>query len=241
MSKFQNVFNKGTSDFQFKENLKRTHKSDSEDDDEDEMTSYRSGLFYKKKSAWEFDYYLDGYVTAPSAYRELLHCLNNMQEYDSLNIHVNSGGGRLDSTMQLIGAINNSEGNVTVVAAGMAASAASILVLQSPNIIITPISQMMCHNATYGVYGKGEEILSSVKFSEKYIDKIIHQSYDGFLTETEIMMLKIGQDFYFDSDEIIERLGKRAKYQDDLDKKKAQEEAKASKPKPVPKVKAKVK
>ena len=233
------------SKFQYKENLKRTHKSDSEDDDEDEMTSYRSGLFYKKKSAWEFDYYLDGYVTAPSAYRELLHCLNNMQECDSLNIHVNSGGGRLDSTMQLIGAINNSEGNVTVVAAGMAASAASILVLQSPNIIITPFSQMMCHNATYGVYGKGEEILSSVKFSEKYIDKIIHQSYDGFLTETEIMMLKIGQDFYFDSQEIIDRLEKRGQYQDDLDKKQAAVEAKAKKvvkgvkPKPQVKVKAK--
>jgi ATP-dependent protease ClpP protease subunit len=223
---------------------KRKTKADDFDDDEDfERTNYRGGLFYKRSNAVNFTYYLDSSIAAPSNYQSLLHCLNELQECDSLAIFLNSGGGRLDTAMAIVAGINNTEGNVTVISNGMAASAAGIILLQSPNIVITPISQMMCHSASFGVIGKTGEIESNVSFSKKYIDKLLDDTYSGFMTEEEIKDLKKGVDYYFDSEEIIERLGKRNEYQDKLDEKKAIEEAKASKPQPKtkPKVKAKVK
>lgn len=211
---------------------KQPHRSDlDDDDDKDSFFSGNSGLFCRKLISKDFDYYLDGYIVEPSAYRELLYCLDSMQEHDTLTMHINSGGGRLDSSMQLVSAMNDCQGKVTAVVSGMAASGASLIALQAPNIIITPNSQMMLHNASYGVYGKEGEILSEVKFSEKYLDKVIHQAYDGFLTETEIKHLKIGQDFYFDSAEIMGRLEKRQKVYEAQ----AKAKEKASKPQPLPK------
>lgn len=193
---------------------KQPNRSDLDDADEDLLFSGSSGLFCRKIISRDFDYYLDGNIIEPSAYRELLYCLDTMQDHDTLTMHINSGGGRLDSSMQLISAMNDCQGKVTAVVSGMAGSAASLIALQAPNIIITPNSQMMLHNASYGVYGKEGEILSEVKFSEKYLDKVIHQAYDGFLTESEIKHLKIGQDFWLDSAEIMERLEKRQKTYD---------------------------
>ena len=211
---------------------KQPHRSDlDDDDDEDFPFSGNSGLFCRRLVSKDFDYYLDGYIVEPSAYRELLYCLDSMQEHDTLTMHINSGGGRLDSSMQLTSAMNDCQGKVTAVVSGMAASGASLIALQAPNIIITPNSQMMLHNAFYGVRGKEGEILSKVKFSEKYLDKVIHQAYDGFLTETEIKHLKIGQDFYFDSTEIMERLEKRQRAHEAQLKAKE----KANKPRPLSK------
>jgi ATP-dependent protease ClpP protease subunit len=168
-----------------------------------------------------------------------------MQECDSLDIYLNSGGGRLDSAMAIVAGINNTEGNVTIISNGMAASAAGIILLQSPNIVITPISQMMCHNASFGNYGKLGEIDANVSFSKKYIEGLMDESYSGFMTEEEIKDMKKGVDFYFDSDEIIQRLEARAKYQEAQQDKKVKEEEEAkkivkpAKPKASTKAKAK--
>jgi ATP-dependent protease ClpP protease subunit len=219
--------------------LKQKSRSDYDDDEDFERTNYRGGLFFKRSNAVSFTYYLDSSIAAPSNYQSLLHCLNEMQECDSLDIYLNSGGGRLDSAMAIVAGINNTEGNVTIISNGMAASAAGIILLQSPNIVITPISQMMCHNASFGNYGKLGEIDANISFSKKYIERLMDETYSGFMTKEEIKDLKKGVDFYFDSEEIIQRLGARAKYQDEMDERIKAEEEKALKPKP--KTKAKVK
>jgi ATP-dependent protease ClpP protease subunit len=219
---------------------KQKSRSDYEDDEDFERTNYRGGLFYKRSNAVSFTYYLDSSIAAPSNYQPLLHCLNEMQECDSLDIHLNSGGGRLDSAMAIVAGINNTEGNVTVISNGMAASAAGIILLQSPNIVITPISQMMCHNASFGNYGKLGEVDANVSFSKKYIERLVDDTYSGFMTEDEIKDLKKGVDFYFDSEEIITRLGARDTWQKAQEAKKLEPE-KVTKPKPVLKVSSKKK
>lgn len=208
---------------------KQKSRSDYDDDEDFERTNYRGGLFYKRSNAISFTYYLDSSIAAPSNYQPLLHCLNDMQECDNLDIYLNSGGGRLDSAMAIIAGINNTEGNVTVISNGMAASAAGIILLQSPNIVITPISQFMAHNASFFTGGKVGEIESNVAFSKKYIDRLLDETYAGFMTEDEIKDLKKGVDFYYDDTEIIERLGKRDIWQ------KEQLAAKPPKPKPAAK------
>lgn len=231
----------------------RKTKADEYDDDETEAVFSRNGIYGRKLSINCFDYYLDTTITAPSNYRDVIQILNNLGKDDEMQIHLDTGGGRLDSAMRLIAAIKESEGNVVVIGAGLAASAGAIIFLQCPSVVVTPNTQMMIHAASYGAVGKEDEVGASVAFSQKYLDKMTQESYHGFLTPQEIELLKIGKDFYFDSEEIIERLEIRDKVQskileereDLLAKKEAEagkEEAMAkkkvkSKTKPVPKSK----
>ena len=222
-------------------NLNKANKTRSDFDDEDEEDYYHpmhSGLFYRRSNCTKFTYYIDQYIGAPSQYRPLLQCMENMQEGDKLDIFIQSGGGRIDASMAIINGMHNTEGNVTVISNGMTASAAGIILLSAPELVISPVSQFMAHNCTFGSYGKTGEIESDVNFRKKYLDKLLDESYYGFLTSGEIAEMKKGVDYYFDSDEILERLERRSKiHQSDIAKE-VKEQAtkqvvKASKPKPV--------
>lgn len=220
-------------------NLNKASKTRSDFDDEDDEDYYRpvhSGLFYRRSNNTKFTYYIDSYIGAPSQYRPLLQCMENMQEGDKLDIFIQSGGGRLDATMAIINGMHSTEGDVTVISNGMTASAAGIILLSAPELVISPVSQFMAHNATFGTYGKVGEIESNVNFSKKYLDKLLNESYYGFLTSEEISEMKKGVDYYFDSDEILERLERRSKiHQADLAKEAAKQVVKSPKPKPVTK------
>lgn len=227
--------------------------NDDEDYDEDERFVSRSGIYARKLSVFDYDWYLDSAVQAPSVYRDVIQTIMHLGKDDEMRIHLDTGGGRLDSTMRLIGAIKETEGNVVIIGAGLAASAGAIIFLQCPSVVVTPQMTMMCHAGSYGAIGKEDEINTMVTFNQKYLDKMTQETYHGFLTPQEIEMLKIGKDYYFDSEEIIERLEIRDKVQfkileereDALAKKEAEagkEEAMAkkkvkSKTKPVPKSK----
>lgn len=220
--------------------------NDDEDYDEDERFVSRSGLYARKLSVFDYDWYLDNTIQAPSVYRDVIQTIVHLGKDDEMRIHLDTGGGRLDSTMRLIQAINNTDGNVVIIGAGLAASAGAILFLRCPSVIVTPEMTMMLHAASYGAVGKESEVSEMVHFSEKTLTKLTTETYQGFLTPLEMEHLKIGKDFFFESDEIIKRLENREKFQEDLLAKKeaevGKEEAMAkkkvkSKTKPVPKSK----
>ena len=211
----------------------RKTKADEYDDDEIEAVFSRNGIYARKLSINCFDYYLDTAIQSPQHYRDVIQVIHNLGKDDEMQIHLDTGGGRLDTTMRLIGAIKETEGNVVIIGAGLAASAGAIIFLQCPSVVVTPQMTMMCHAGSYGAIGKEDEISTMVTFNQKYLDKMTQETYQGFLTPQEIEMLKIGKDYYFDSEEITERLEIRDKIQSEI---LAQREAEASKP--LPKKKA---
>lgn len=230
--KFEQLIQKGAP--------KQKSRSDYEDeDDEDYYRPMHSGLFYRRSSNAKFTYYIDSYIGAPSQYRPLLQCMENMQEGDKLDIFIQSGGGRLDATMAIINGMHSTEGDVTVISNGMTASAAGIILLSAPELVISPVSQFMAHNCTFGSSGKTGEIESDVNFRKKYLDKLLDESYYGFLTLEEISEMKKGVDYYFDSDEILERLERRSKiHQADIAKEAKEQAAKQAAMSPKPATKA---
>lgn len=183
-------------------------------EDEDVVVG-RSGIYARTLRCMDFDYYLDSNIREPNCYRDILYCIHHMDKNDEMRFIIDSSGGRLDSCMRLISAINETEGTVIVIGAGLAASAAAILFLQSPNIVVTPNMSMMLHAASYGAVGKEAEVSSMVHYSEKMLDKLTSESYQGFLTPLEIEHLKIGKDYFFDADEIIQRLEMREKFREE--------------------------
>lgn len=197
--------------------LKGKGRNDPEDDyDEDERFSTKSGIYMRRVSALDMDYHLDSPILAPSCYRDLMQCITHMNKEDVLRIWVETGGGRLDTTLKLIQKIQETEGEVTVIGDGMCASGGAILFLQAPNVVVTKNMRMMLHSSSGGYIGKEGEMQAQYEFDTKFLDAMTQETYHGFLTPQEIEMLKVGRDYYFNSEEIIERLEIRDKVQSEI-------------------------
>ncbi|NCY12474.1 MAG: Clp protease ClpP, partial [Burkholderiaceae bacterium] len=67
-------------------------------------------------------YYISDEIGEPAEYAEMIHRILMADPNDSIFIHLNTTGGRLDTGVQLINAIQNSEAKITTVLDGMAYS-----------------------------------------------------------------------------------------------------------------------
>lgn len=197
-----------------KRNTRSSEMEEDEDDIEDMIMSGGLRLFNKPIRVNQVDAYLDEYIMEPSYYRGLLHYIHNMSEFDSLTIWLDTYGGRLDSALSIADAIQNCEGQVTVVVTGNAFSAGSFIALSSPSLVVGDMSRFMLHQGSYVTGGKQGDIESHVIYSKKLLEKSMRRAYTGFLTEDEIQLMLIGKEFYFDSEEVQERLETRKKIQD---------------------------
>jgi ATP-dependent protease ClpP protease subunit len=218
---------------------KRRIKADEFDDDEADP---RYGLYVKRISVLDVDFHLNTSVQAPAMYNDFFQVLINADQDDNVRLWIDTDGGRIDSAMRILAAIRDTDANVTVIGCGRASSAGSIIFLRSDNVVVMPEMTMFIHSASYGVGGKQGDIADSVQFSTTMLNKLLDETYEGFLSSLEISNLKMGKEFHLDADEIIQRLEAREKY---YQARKIKQEAEAKKqlkaPKPTPKTKAKSK
>lgn len=156
--------------------------------------------------------FIDDDITSPSNYRDVIHCLATCGENDSVNLLVNSSGGRTDSIWQIIEAMKGCRGDVSVTVIGAAYSAASMLACMAPECYIADSAEFMLHTAHYGSIGTVPNVKGQTDFATRQINKLLDQAYKGFLTDKELEELKNGKEFWFDADEAIKRMGKRYKY-----------------------------
>ncbi len=156
--------------------------------------------------------FIDDDIVSPSNYRDVIHCLATCGENDSVNLLVNSSGGRTDSIWQIIEAMKGCRGDVSVTVIGAAYSAASMLACMAPECYIADSAEFMLHTAHYGSIGTVPNVKGQTDFATRQINKLLDQAYKGFLTDKELDELKNGKEFWFDADEAIKRMGKRYKY-----------------------------
>jgi len=162
--------------------------------------------------------FIDDDIVAPSAYRDVIHCLATCSENDSVNMLVNSSGGRTDSIWQVIEAMKGCRGQVSVTVIGAAYSAASMLACMAPECYIADSAEFMLHTAHYGSIGTVPNVKGQTDFATRQINKLLDQAYKGFLTDKELDELKNGKEFWFDAEESGKRMIKRYKYLNDLSK-----------------------
>jgi ATP-dependent protease ClpP protease subunit len=167
-------------------------------------------MFNKPIVVNSVDVYIDEPIRELSYYRSLLHYMRQMDEHDELRIWIDSDGGYLDSAMAISDAMNNAEGNVTVIVTGHAYSAAGAIALQAPSLMVGDNASFMCHTASYGTnYGKQGDIEGLVHYNKRTVEKLCRETYKYFLTDAEIELMLLGKDYWFDADETKERLEKR--------------------------------
>lgn len=171
--------------------------------------------------------FIDDDIREPSNYRDVIHCLATCGENDSVNLLVNSSGGRTDSIWQIIEAMKGCRGDVSVTVIGAAYSAASMLACMAPECYIADSAEFMLHTAHYGSIGTVPNVKGQTDFATRQINKLLDQAYKGFLTDKELEELKNGKEYWFDAEEAGKRMVKRYKYLDALKNpkpKKAKEE-----------------
>jgi len=156
--------------------------------------------------------FIDDDIVAPSSYRDVIHCLATCGENDSVNLLVNSSGGRTDSIWQIIEAMKGCRGDVSVTVIGAAYSAASMLACMAPECYIADSAEFMLHTAHYGSIGTVPNVKGQTDFATRQINKLLDQAYKGFLTDKELEELKNGKEFWFDSEEAGKRMVRRYKY-----------------------------
>lgn len=176
-----------------------------------------------------YDVFIDSEITGPEDYRELLTLLFNANDGDSINIFINSEGGHLDTAIAIIEGLKNTQAHVVAVLMGACHSAASFISMYCHEVAVLDNAYSMVHTATFGSVGFTGNVKAHTDFTVKMVEKLINDTYEGFLTKDEIAKVKSGVEMWFDSDEIKERMGNRVKYLESLEKKKARAEAAALK------------
>ena len=155
--------------------------------------------------------HLDEEIKGANYYRQVVDLLAQLQKEDTVQFLINSGGGDYYGMTSIVEAIKNTEANVVGVILGMAASAASIIAMQCPTIVVCDSAIMMIHSLSYGIYGKESDVRSYTQFMTKQTDKLIRSTYDGFLTKQEIEQVIQGAEIWMDADEIRNRLENKQK------------------------------
>lgn len=191
----------------------KTIKNDESDEDEGvNFPNQPLGFTVKTKCLNNFIVNINTQVKPPEHYSRVFEMMLDAGEDDLVDFFIVSPGGRLDGLSVLLEGIRLSDAHTRAILIGEASSAASILALHCGEIIVTDSAEMLCHHCLYSTGGKAADISAHVEHITKITEKLLRNTYQGFMTEPEIAALLDGKQWYFDADEIRARLEMRDKY-----------------------------
>jgi len=151
------------------------------------------------------DVYLTDHIDAPNEYNQLCHILNHAYEGDTVTLHINNGGGYVDSGFMVIDAIKRSKATVIASLVGTVASVSTIIGLSCASIVAANYVQFMIHNYSGGASGKGHEMKAQMDFTDSELNKAFAEIYGGFLTEHEMELVIAGKDIWMGKEELLAR------------------------------------
>lgn len=107
-----------------------------------------------------------------------------------LLVVVNSGGGSVFSAAEIYTALKSFNGKVKVQIVGMAASAASVISMAGQRVEMSPVAQLMIHNASTGAWGDYNEMDATSEFLQK-VNQTITNAYRAKTSKTEVELLQM--------------------------------------------------
>ena len=159
-----------------------------------------------------YNVFIDKEVGEPSEYRELISALFNANLGDTIAIYINSPGGHLDSALSIIEGLKNTQAQVTCIIMGACHSAASLISMYCDEVAVMDNAYSLVHTASFGSSGNTNNVKSHTEFTVKMVEKLLNETYDGFLTKQEMVDVKHGVELWFDADEIRKRMESRVKF-----------------------------
>ena len=151
-------------------------------------------------------------IIEPKHYRELLSIMFNATENDHISFMINSGGGNLSTALAIVEAIGHTEAGVTANILGECHSAASIIMLNCPEVVVCDNASCLVHTASYGISGNNGMVKAFTEFNVQQIDRLLDETYSGFLSESELENVKQGIELWFTAEDIRKRLEDRNRW-----------------------------
>lgn len=91
-----------------------------------------------------------------------------------VEIHISSGGGDVYAGFEIYTKLKEYKGKVTVKVLSLAASAASIIAMAGDEILISPVGQIMIHNASTTQTGNQHDMRDVAVFLEEIAQSVIN-------------------------------------------------------------------
>lgn len=156
-----------------------------------------------------YEVFLDEPISEPSNYRDLISAIFNASDLDTFTIYFNTEGGHLNTTLAIIEGLKNTNAEVTGVLMGETHSGGSLIAMYCHNLAVLDSAEMMIHTANYGSVGTVGNVKAHTEFTTRQVEKLLEESYEGFLSKDEIEHVKLGVEVWLDADQIRQRIEKR--------------------------------
>ena len=126
------------------------------------------------------------------------------EDVQKIVAHIHSRGGSGYDGFAIYNLLKSHKADVEVIVEGLAASAASIIMLAGDTIRIHENSLVMIHKASSGVYGNAEELRDTADFLDK-IDEQLLRVYEARTGKTESQLNTwLEKDTYFTASEAVD-------------------------------------
>ena len=157
-----------------------------------------------------------GAVNKPEFYQAVLDRIEMLGENDEIEVVIDSVGGDLDGCIAICDALQATEATVTGVLVNRAFSAGAFIALCCDNLEVRPNARMMFHSYSGGYAGRDHEIDLDYSFNKQFIRKFLARCCEGFLDEKELAEMYNGKDWWFNFEDIVERLKARQAYNEQV-------------------------
>lgn len=152
------------------------------------------------------NFYLYSDIGAPEHYIDLIQTIRTAEAHDHIYLHLNTGGGHLDTGIAIISAIAECQGTITTVLDSIACSMGAILFLAGHQYIVHDCGMLMFHTFNGGFVGKSSDVDKQVQAYKRQYTMLVKKTCSKFLTAEEIKRIDNGEEMWFASDVIGKRL-----------------------------------
>ncbi len=159
----------------------------------------------------EYATYLSYTIGCQGNYTDFMIFLRQLKKGSKIRLYINNFGGEIHTLAQLINCIRDTKADVTGVCDSAVYSAAPVLLLSCPEIILKPNSMLMFHDYASWSGGKGHEQRAQAENITIHLSNIMKTNCCPFLSEKEIDKILDGKDTYIHYEEATKRLKKHNK------------------------------
>ena len=106
-----------------------------------------------------------------------------------VTVWINSPGGDVFAAAQIYNMLMDYAGAVTVKIDGIAASAASVIAMAGGEVLVSPVSMMMCHNPATIAIGDCEEMLRA----KALLDEVKESIINAYELKTQLPRAKLSE------------------------------------------------
>ena len=110
---------------------------------------------------------------------DVANLLSNLDNYKSVNIHINSGGGDAFGGIAIYNLLKSYAGRKTVYIDGLAASAASIIAMAGDKIVMPTSAQLMIHSPSACGYGNADDMRKLAEALDNCEESILNVYYEN--------------------------------------------------------------